>query len=572
MKLFVNLSVKKKLVSVFSVVCIFIVLIGAEGILSSAKINDNAREIYSNNLISIMDLEEIQGNINETRANIITIVFERDINKLDKHIEAIDDIDKEHQKFLDEYDSLPVISQEEEELYADFKNDLLKYKELRTNIIDLAKANNYDEAFKLYNSDVVTVTDNMLEKIQRCIDINQNLAKQSYLDNTTQFNSVRYTILIFTAVAFLSIIFIAYILGKNIMNPLKKITEFAQRLSSYDFSDPIVITRKDEFGQTGIALNNAQENVSSLVKAIIENSQNLSVSSKEISKTFEDLYFKAITIDEAVDTIASGMQDSSAATEEISASIQEVDSSVNILSSKAMEGSNNANQSKETSIEVKNNSQKAINETRKIYIEKQNNMAKAIEDGKVVDSIKVMADTIGDIAEQTNLLALNAAIEAARAGDQGKGFAVVAEEVRRLAEQSAEAVINIQNTIVKVQQSFKSSIDTGSDILEFINTKVDEQFNAYGETGNRYYNDSELVSKMSEEIAAMSEEITATVGQVSEAVQNMAEASQKSSEEAEIIKESMSETTRTIEQVALTTHNQAEIARKLNEIVQKFKV
>ena len=199
-------------------------------------------------------------------------------------------------------------------------------------------------------------------------------------------------------------------------------------------------------------------------------------------------------------------------------------------------------------------------------------MEKAIEDGKVVDSIKVMADTIGDIAEQTNLLALNAAIEAAKAGEQGKGFAVVAEEVRRLAEESAEAVINIQNTIVKVQQAFKSSIDTGSDILEFINTKVDEQFNAYGETGNRYYNDSELVSKMSEEIAAMSEEIAATVGQVSEAVQNMAEASQKSSEESEIIKESMSETTRTIEQVALTTQSQAEIAKKLNEIVQKFKL
>ena len=127
-------------------------------------------------------------------------------------------------------------------------------------------------------------------------------------------------------------------------------------------------------------------------------------------------------------------------------------------------------------------------------------MKKAIEYGKVVDSIKVMADTIGSIAEQTNLLALNAAIEAARAGEQGKGFAVAAEKVRRLAEESSQAVMNIQDTIVKVQQAFTSSIDTASDILEFIDTQVYKQFDAYGETGNQYYNDSDFVSKMSEEI------------------------------------------------------------------------
>jgi methyl-accepting chemotaxis protein len=364
----------------------------------------------------------------------------------------------------------------------------------------------------------------------------------------------------------------AYILTKNIITPLNKIKDLSGRLSSYDFSTPIAITRKDEFGQAAIALNTAQENVSELIKLIMENSQDISASSEELSATVQELASEAITIDQAVDTIASGMQEASSTTEEISASIEEVDSSINVLSSKAMEGSNNANKSKERATEVKNNSQNAINETRKIYAEKQEKMKKAIEDGKVVDNIKVMADTIGSIAEQTNLLALNAAIEAARAGEQGKGFAVVAEEVRKLAEESAQAVINIQDTIYKVQGAFKRSIDTGSDILEFINTRVNEQFNDYGETGNKYYNDSDFVSNMSEEIAAMSEEITATVGQVSEAVQNMALSSQKSSEEAETIKENMNETTKAIEQVALTAQSQAELAQKLNEIVQKFKI
>lgn len=340
----------------------------------------------------------------------------------------------------------------------------------------------------------------------------------------------------------------------------------------YDFSTPITITRKDEFGQTGIALNKAQKNVNILVKEIMENSQDISASSEELSATAEELSLRARSIDDAIANISDGMQESSAAAEEISASVEEVDSSVNELSGKAMEGSSSSSKSKEKATEVKNNGKKAIEETRNLYAEKENKMLEVIEDGKVVDNIKVMADTIGSIAEQTNLLALNAAIEAARAGEQGKGFAVVAEEVRTLAEQSSQAVTSIQETITRVRDAFKNSIDTGNDILSFINTEVHRQFNAYMETGDQYYNDSNFVSMMSEEIAAMSEEITATVGQVSEVVQDMAQTTQKSSEEVTTIKESMDEATKAIEQVALTAHSQAELAQRLNEMIQKFKI
>jgi methyl-accepting chemotaxis protein len=569
MNLFTNLSVKKKLVSVFFVICISIIAIGTEGILSSAKIKGNGDTMYGNNLISIRDLGEIKGNINDMRATFNRLVFEKDKTKLEDYIKVITELDIKNAQSIKEYGSL-ITDSDEKETYNNLKNDLDKYIEVRNKAIEHTRKDNYEEAINISNTSLTTVKNSLLANIQKSIDTNTQVAEQVNQNNTAQFNSVRNLTIIYTVAAFLIILFMSYILSKNILVPLRKIKEFAERLAAYDFSTKIHITRKDEFGQTGVSLNAAQENVSTLVKAIMDNSQDLSAASEELSANVEEISSKAITIDKAVNTITSSMQESSATTEEISASIQEVDSSVNILSSKAMEGSNNAIQSKERSVEVKNNSQKAINETRTLYVEKQERMQKAIEDGKVVDSIKVMAETIGSISEQTNLLALNAAIEAARAGEQGKGFAVVAEEVRKLAEQSSQAVINIQDTIAKVQRAFNSSISTGSDILEFIDKNVHEQFNDYSEVGNKYYNDSNFVSNMSEEIAAMSEEITATVSQVSQAVQNMAESSQKSSEEAEMIKDSMYETTRAIEQVALTSQTQAELAQKLTDMVQKF--
>jgi len=570
MDLLKNIRVKVKLVVSFLIVALFISIVGGVGIISLKNSGKEAEKMYTNNLRSVYILTDMEENLFEIRAGMLSLVYKKNLSEkadLEKNIEKNTD---EDEKYISEFEKFQK-SDEEKNIYNTFTSYLQKYRTLRNAVIVAVDAGKYNEAEeKLTESSSVRAA--MIENLDKLIKVNLDNAKLAD-DNIDSTSKLSTTIMgIITLVGFIIAMSLGLLIARDISKPLEKIIEYAKRLATYDFSTLISISRKDEFGETGIQLNKAQENVSNLVKVIQEKSQDIGAFSEELSAIVEELASRAANIDEAVNNINSNMHDSSAGAEEISASIQEVDSSINILSQKAMNGSNNSNDAKERAIEVKNNSQNAIAKTREIFSEKQQKMIKVIEDGKVVDNIRVMADTIADIADQTNLLALNAAIEAARAGDMGKGFAVVAEEVKTLAQQSADSVKNIQETIIKVQDAFKNSIETGSDILEFIKKDVREQLNSYEKTGTQYYEDSDFVSTMSEEIASMSEEVTATAGQVSEAIQNMAETVQKSSEEAEIIKESMNETTQAIEQVAATAQSQAELAQNLNDIIQKFKI
>lgn len=570
MKLLENLKIFKKLMIAFIVVTIFTVIVGAVSIIKIGKINRNVNNMYNVDLKGTNILQGLKTNLMTIRGDLLISIDPTNKDNLKSILDEIKSQTDKDTKLMSEYKAT-IVTEQDKKLFGQFEQYLESWRTSRQKVIDLAKQGNYSGAKEEFIKSE-SYRAKMISILDEDINLNVKLASNDYNDSVSQYKSsyifVSLTILI---ILILSIL-IGIIMAKHITKPLLEIKRMAEKLATFDFSTRIDVTREDEFGQAIKALNVSQDNVSNLIKTIMENSDEMSSSSEELSATSEEISSKSEEINNSVKVIASSIQETGATSEEITASIEEIDSSVNELSQKAMDGSNSANKSKERAIDVQNKGRSSIQITQKLYEEKKEKTLKAIEDGKVVEDIKTMAGTIASIAEQTNLLALNAAIEAASAGEHGKGFAVVAEEVRKLAEESAKAVTGIQDTIEKVNEAFSNLSNTSNEVLAFIHNEVNPELEMFGNMGNEYYNDAEFVSKMSEEIASMSEELAATIGQVSEAIQNMSLNEQKSSENAESIQEGIDESQKATEQVAITAQSQAELAQRLNDLVQKFKI
>jgi methyl-accepting chemotaxis protein len=570
MKLFNNLSVRSKLISGFSIVIVFMLAITIISQLSLNKINQASNSMYEEEFQTLKNLETANANTMHIRLNIINLVEARDKSKVAETQQKIETYRKENNKIFDEFSKIQLNTEEKTE-FSQLETQLSTYRSACDNIIALVSEGKYDEAATISTSSA-DIRNKLTASIEELVsDVDKSAVLKESNNNKIYKSSVT-TIVTISVIALILAIALSATLTLVISRQIKRILKFAHYLGNGDLSHIMVIDSKDEFGNLANELNKANNNVKDLISKVISDSETLSASSEELAASTEEISAVMQSISQSTDEIAKGAQNLSMVFETVSSSSEEVTATTNELANRAENSLKSVKEIDKRAISIKETASKNIAESGKIYEEKKSGLLSAIEEGKVVEKVKIAADSIGAIAEQTNLLALNAAIEAARAGEQGRGFAVVADEVRKLAEQSSEAVVSIQSMVNQVQSAFSKLSETGSGMLDYMNDVVKPTYEFLMSTGIQYEKDAAFVNDMSEEIASSSKQMNTVMDQVSESIQNLSATAEESAASSEEILSSITEVTESIDDVSAAVQNQAILAQNLNNMVKKFKI
>ncbi|MGL4731879.1 MAG: methyl-accepting chemotaxis protein [Clostridium sp.] len=390
-----------------------------------------------------------------------------------------------------------------------------------------------------------------------------------------EYNKLKNVIVTMNFIITLLIGCIMFYFIRKLIKPVEIACNHLEHLENADFTrvlPKIFVNRQDEIGKLGKSITNMQNSIRELVQSVKEQSEDVE---HMVNNSVEHIHELTVNIEDVASTteeLSSGMEETAASTEEMNATAVEIEKYIEIISRKAEEGADASNEIDNRAKNLRDNFQKSAQIGKDIYSETKTKLDIALVESKSVEQISELTKTIMEITEQTNLLALNAAIEAARAGEAGKGFAVVADEIRVLAENSKEAVGEIQKISQKVISSVNNLADGANGMMEYVTTNVSDDYKTMLEASDFYSKDAEFVKYMTMEFNEASTQILDSVKNMTAIIEGVTLAANDGAQGTTNIAEKSTLVSEKASNIKELSEKAKDRNEKLIELVSKFNV
>lgn len=422
-------------------------------------------------------------------------------------------------------------------------------------------------------SNITEQLDETYSTLYSLIDDEVNNASTA-LDN--QFTlSDRANIIIFAILMATGIIIILAIL--KIVRPLQSANGQLSKIisdidsSKGDLTSRININSHDEVGELVDGINLFIEKLQEIMKSIRSHSENILVSSKEITDKINESGNNTNEVSATMDEIAAAMQEISATVEELSSGSENIFESIIHLTDKINDGNVLTKDIQSRSLNYKTEIENEKTNAVAIINEIKNTLEQSIENNKEAAQIQSLTENILQIASQTNLLSLNASIEAARAGEAGKGFSVVAAQISELAESSRTIAKNIQEISTLVTESVTGLSSDSKKLLEFVNNDVLTDYDKFVAISDNYYNNAVNVNNILEEFTNGTSALKTTMSEMNHGINDISTTIEESANGTNDISSRIRNIASSVEAIKSQTAENQSIGNELKKNVEVFK-